>query len=184
MPDKTRKGDARTALSDRRSSPRYRTRALTDGSVVDPVGKDGKPLAKTQGSSFLGTTVNVSSGGALVRTYEALTAGQEVALVMHLPEGDLRVSATVLHVEQDAVGCRLAGVRFGVLGDEPARILSKHLKSFDSAGVPPPASSSSPKGGEESPSAGVEGGASRKSLRSVRDRAPTVFPFEGQVRKD
>ena len=182
MPDKSRKGEARTALSDRRSSPRYRTRALTDGSVVDPVGKDGKPVAKGQGSSFLGTTVNVSSGGALVRTYEALTAGQEVALVMHLPEGDLRVAATVLHVEQDAVGCRLAGVRFSALGDEPARILAKHLKSFDSSGAPTPLPTSSPKG-EESSSA-QESGAPRQSLRSVRERANTVYPFEGQVRRE
>lgn len=124
MPNKRRGDDADGR--DRRSSTRYRTRALTDGSLVDDAPKGGR--------AFLGTTVNVSSGGVLVRTYESLIAGQEVALTMHLPEGDLKVIGTVLHVEQDAVGCRLAGVRFAKLGEDQNNLLARHLQTFDPRG--------------------------------------------------
>jgi hypothetical protein len=203
MPDKT-KPEARTAVGERRSSPRYRTRALTDGSVVaTESGAKGGP-------SFLGTTVNVSSGGALVRTYEALTAGQQLTLTLHLPEGDLVVSGAVLHVEQDAVGCRLAGVRFTPLEGDAAVLLQKHLKGFDplanfgSASAKKDAAAKDKDAGKD---AGREKGASavnpapakdgpvpvfppsnepsplRKSLRSVREQSTVVFPFEGQIRR-
>ena len=145
MPNK-RRGDDADGARDRRSSTRYRTRALTDGSLVDDVPKGGR--------SFLGTTVNVSSGGALVRTYESLTAGQEVALTMHLPEGDLKAIGTVLHVEQDAVGCRLAGVRFAKLADDQNTLLLRHLRTFD------------PRGSAGAPASGGNG----KPVKSLSDR--------------
>src|SRR5262245_665728 len=187
MPDK-KSPEARTAVGERRSSPRYRTRALTDGSVV------ASEPGKKNGPSFLGTTVNVSSGGALVRTYEALTAGQQLTLTLHLPEGDLVVSGSVLHVEQDAVGCRLAGIRFTPLEGEASALLAKHLRGFDSG-----ASYATPASGESSasktrgappapnapavpPPAPGEPTPLRKSLRAMREPAPVVFPFEGKIK--
>lgn len=187
---------ARSPGRERRTGTRFRTRALTDGKIV------GEPKQIAQ--SFLGTTVNVSAGGALVRTYEALSAGQEVSLTMHLPEGDLSVQGTVLHVEQDAVGCRLAGVRFAPLGDLPASVLSRHLRAFES---PPRAAWSGPAEPEsashgrapETPSASGESAAAspppdptpavgdsplrRKSLRDLRQKTTVVFPFEGAIHR-
>jgi hypothetical protein len=182
MTNKAQKSAARTTEKDRRSSPRFRTRALTDGSVVSEAAK--RP------QSFLGTTVNVSEGGALVRTYEALAAGQEVSLKMHLPEGDLCVSGKVLHVEQDAVGCRLAGVRFGPLASEPAGLLARHLRNFLDA---PGGGGAAPSSGEPAPSAAAtpaparaavqESTAPRKSLRKLPQKTTVVFPFEGVIHR-
>ena len=61
MPDKKHNDDAAGNGRDRRTATRFRTRALTDGNFVSDTPK--------RGHSFLGTTVNVSSGGVLVRTY-------------------------------------------------------------------------------------------------------------------
>ena len=115
MPDSKR-------TTERRRGTRFRSRTLADGAVA--------ASAATPGRSFLGATVNVSKHGSLLRTYEALRAGEAVALRLHLPEGELAVDATVLHVAVDAVGCRLAGVRFGALSDAGTKLLDRHLAEF------------------------------------------------------
>ena len=183
MPDKPRKEETRFSGRDRRSSPRYRTRALTDGSVVAD--------ANGRGPSFLGTTVNISAGGVLVRTYEALTAGQDLTLTVHLPEGDLQVTGSVLHVEQDAVGCRMAGVRFGPLNDAAAAMLARHLRSFEPGGSLVPAAVAEPvaavpevHGGMSGDAASEGPGLRRKSLRETRAKTSVVFPFEGTIKSE
>jgi hypothetical protein len=185
-----RKSKSEPATNDRRAATRWRTRALTDGSFVG--GQEG-------GTAFLGTTVNVSTGGVLLRTYEALTAGQELSLTMHLPEGDLIANGTVLHVEQDPVGCRLAGVRFTALGEAQSRLLARHLQSFEPSktGSRHPTSSVEPRPATPEPAKAAAKGqvpdaasdASgysplRKAKKDDRSpRTPSAFPFEGEVRR-
>jgi hypothetical protein len=190
MPDKA-KNEPRATGADRRTSTRFRTRALTDGSVATVA-----PAANKRGTSFLGTTVNVSAGGALVRTYEALTAGQELSLTLHLPEGDLSVSGTILHVEQDAVGCRLAGVRFTNLGAAPAELLARHLSGFDphanakrprkasdARELNPAAGAPAAKAAAIDPTPTPEKGPLRRSIGDVRRQTTVVFPFDGQIHR-
>ncbi len=191
MAESRSRTDARNGTAERRHGPRFRSRQLTDGSIVGKAGAEPH--------CFLGTTVNVASGGALLRTYEPLTAGQQIELTVHLPEGDLSATGIVLHVEPDAVGCRMAGVRFVGLPAAATQLLMRHLRSFDRApkgatkpgeARPAPANSSgsdSPMTADEPPSRtgtprkSVNAGA--KTLREPRLRTTTVFPFEGQIQK-
>ncbi len=95
---------------------------------------DGLIQSSTQtGAAFLGSTVNLSLGGALVRTYETLEAGMKLALHFRLPEGDLAAVGVVQHVAVDPIGCRLAGVRFDPLPDASLTLLSAHLHSVEPA---------------------------------------------------
>ncbi len=108
-----------TRASERRGAERLRSRILADGT--------GLTLGGDEELSFLGSTIDLSATGACVRTYEALTAGQRVALRFHLPEGDLDVTAAVQHVRVDAIGCRLAGVAFTAVEGEAGNLLARHL---------------------------------------------------------
>jgi hypothetical protein len=148
-----------TANDERRTTNRYRTRALTDGDVV---------AAPSAGHAFLGSTVNVSKGGALVRTYESLELEQEVALTLHLPEGDLKVGGTVVHVRHDSVGCKLVGVKFGPLPIEAAELLGHHLETF---GEPP------------MPVKGRKGDKSASSGGPLRMRRQPTIPTDGRIQK-
>ena len=115
--DRKQRGD------NRRSSARWRSRTLADGTIRSGASSD---------DSFLGSTIDLSANGACVRTYEALTDGMRVALRLRLPEGDLETLATVTHVTLDSVGCSLAGVEFDPLSIESGALLATHL-----AGVVP-----------------------------------------------
>lgn len=106
---------------ERRRSPRVRSHSLLDGDVVD---------AKQSSSSFLGSTVDLSIGGCLIRTYEVLDPGMRVTVTLKLPEGDLRTAGTVVHQNEDAVGCRLYGVRFEPLAGDSNALLARHLSRF------------------------------------------------------
>jgi hypothetical protein len=107
----------------RRSGDRLRSHTLADCKVRDPRGKM---------SSFLGSTIDLSLGGVMVRTYEALDEGTRVVLNLRLPEGDVAASGTVVRVSVDPIGCRLAGVRFDPLVAESAKLLTAHLHAFRS----------------------------------------------------
>lgn len=117
--------DQESRVDNRRSSARWRSRALADGTIRSGALSD---------DSFLGSTIDLSANGACVRTYEALTDGMRVALRLRLPEGDIETLATVTHVTRDSVGCSLAGVRFDPLTAEGCALLATHL-----AGVVPSA---------------------------------------------
>lgn len=107
---------------DRRGETRVRSRTLANGGVAG--------TAASKGGSFLATTVNLSIGGCLIRTYEALESGMEVTLDLKLPEGDVTAPGTVAHVNEDAVGCRMVGVKFGDLPREVQARLVEHIASF------------------------------------------------------
>lgn len=109
---------------DRRRAQRVRSQSLLDG-------------ATQAASAFLGSTVDLSIGGCLVRTYESLEAGVGVTLTLKLPEGDLKTPAKVVHVKEDAIGCRLCGVQFEPLAGESHALLARHLSRFGVKVAPP-----------------------------------------------
>jgi hypothetical protein len=102
---------------DRRRAPRVRSQSFLDG-------------ATQASSAFLGSTVDLSIGGCLVLTYESLEPGAGVTLTLKLPEGDLKTPAKVVHVKEDAIGCRLCGVQFEPLASESQALLARHLSRF------------------------------------------------------
>lgn len=105
-----------------RRAPRRRAgpaRPLTDGTIAED---GGEPV-----SSFLGSTVDLSLGGACVRTYESLTAGMRLSLRFRLLDGDLSAVGEVTHVTVDPIGCRMAGVRFDALPPADHERLRVHL---------------------------------------------------------
>ena len=110
------------AHDDRRSQTRVRSRTLANGGVA------GNAVSK--GGSFLGTTVNLSIGGCLIRTYEALESGMDVTLCLKLPEGEVATPGRIVHVNEDAVGCRMVGVKFAELPGETRTRLVQHISSF------------------------------------------------------
>jgi hypothetical protein len=117
MKQEARPGDAdRTAPPERRRAPRHRSRALVDG--------------RAGGLGFLGSTVDLSLGGALIRTYEPLAVGQEAELVLRLPEGDATLAATVVRVTTDSVGCSLVAVRFATPLGAAEAPLAAHLAAY------------------------------------------------------
>jgi len=107
---------------ERRSSPRVRSTYFLSGGI------DGDPTRSS--SSFMGTTVDLSMGGCLIRTYEALERGMEVTVTLNLPEGELKARGRVVHAEEDAVGCRMCGVRFDPLAGESHALLARHLSQY------------------------------------------------------
>jgi hypothetical protein len=116
---------------ERRGQTRVRSRTFANGGVAGD--------AARKGGSFLGTTVNLSIGGCLIRTYEALESGMEVSLQFKLPEGDVVTAARIAHVNEDAVGCRMVGVQFVGLAGEARTRLVQHLSTFGvEAGAPDP----------------------------------------------
>ncbi len=115
---------------ERRVATRLRSRSLTDGRIES---------SAQSGAAFLGSTVNLSLGGTLLRTYETLEAGMKIALRFQLPEGELEACGTVQHVEIDPIGCRLAGIRFDPLPNEVLTLLSAHLHGVEPTAVSPAA---------------------------------------------
>lgn len=130
----TRKDVAKTT-TDRRMNQRLRSRTLTDGKISG--GSD-------RSDAFLGSTVDLSLGGACIRTYEQLTQGMRVALRFRLPNGDLAAMGEVTHVTVDPIGCRLAGVRFEPLAEAVREHLANHL-----ATVKPPEPKKKPEGAKD-----------------------------------
>lgn len=114
-----------TSPSEKRRESRFRSRMLLEGEV--------QRGAKEGGRSFLGSTVNVSGGGALVRTYEPLPVGTELDLKIHLPDGDFDAHARVMHARKDAIGCTLLGVRFLQAQLNARLLLEKFLHACSSA---------------------------------------------------
>ena len=110
------------AKKDRRGQARVRSRTLANGGVA------GNSVRK--GGAFLGTTVNLSVGGCLIRTYEALESGMEVTLCLKLPEGEVSTPGLVVHVNEDAVGCRMVGVKFIEISTDAQTLLVQHVSSF------------------------------------------------------
>jgi hypothetical protein len=119
MPDPKRPINGRDDPAERRGSERIRARTLADGTIASG-GAD-------HGDSFLGSTVDLSLGGACVRTYEALDTGMRVALRFRLPAGDIATVGEVTHVTVDPIGCRMAGIRFDTLPTDERTRLVEHL---------------------------------------------------------
>jgi hypothetical protein len=114
---------------DRRSQLRVRSRSLANGGIAGNAARTA--------SSFLATTVNLSIGGCLIRTYEALEPGMDVTISLKLPEGDLCTPGKIVHVNEDAVGCRMCGVRFAPLGMDSHTLLLQHIATFGGETTPP-----------------------------------------------
>ncbi len=93
-----------TAIKDRRREPRIKTTTLVKGVHGE--------VADADSTDFLGTTVNLTPRGALLRTYQPFKRGDHLRLVMRLPDGDKQVSATVRHVRPAAEGCWHVGIEF------------------------------------------------------------------------
>lgn len=119
MPHAKPRDDDHPAPAERRVGERVRARPLTDGTIAED---GGEPV-----SSFLGSTVDLSLGGACVRTYESLTAGMRLSLRFRLLDGDLSAVGEVTHVTVDPIGCRMAGVRFDALPPADHERLRVHL---------------------------------------------------------
>lgn len=115
--------------AERRHDTRVRSQYFLSGGI------DG--AAKPGSSSFLGTTVDLSMGGCLFRTYESLDLGMDVTVTLKLPEGDLNARGRIVHMKEDAVGCRVCGLRFAPLASDPRALLTRHLSRY--ASVEPPA---------------------------------------------
>ena len=113
---------------ERRSSPRVRSTYFLNGGI------DGDPSRSN--SSFMGSTVDLSIGGCLIRTYEALETGMDVTITLNLPEGELKARGRIVHAEEDAVGCRMCGVRFVPLAGDSHALLARHLAQFGVATAP------------------------------------------------
>ena len=106
--------------AERRAHRRLRSRTLADGTM--------EAAGDRAGRSFLGTTIDLSAQGALIRTYETLESGDRVRLKLHLPEGDLTVGGELRHLRVDTVGCRIAGVNFISGAESP--VLARHLAAM------------------------------------------------------
>lgn len=137
------------ADDERRRATRLRSRTLTDGRIQS---------SEQRGLAFLGSTVNLSLGGALLRTYEALEAGMKLALHFRLPEGDVEAIGTVQHVDIDPIGCRLAGVRFDPLPNDVLTLLSAHLHGVEPTAISPAAEAAKLGSGVVSVSGRIQGG--------------------------
>jgi len=125
-------GAAKTpGRNERRTQLRVRSRSLANGGIAGD--------ATRKAAAFLGTTINLSSGGCLIRTYEALESGMTVTITLRLPEGELGVQGTVVHVNEDAVGCKMVGVRFTPLPPDAHTMLVQHIASFGVDSTPDPA---------------------------------------------
>jgi c-di-GMP-binding flagellar brake protein YcgR len=129
---------------ERRGSPRVRSTYFLNGGI------EGDPTRSS--SSFMGTTVDLSMGGCLIRTYEALERGMDVTVTLNLPEGDLKARGRIVHAEEDAVGCRMCGVRFVPLAGESHSLLARHLSQFGVTTTPAKGSAKTPKVDGRSPS--------------------------------
>jgi c-di-GMP-binding flagellar brake protein YcgR len=123
--------DKRSAVPDapggveRRRETRFRSQSLLNGGVAG--------AAKSGPASFLGTTVDLSMGGCLFRTYETLDLGMDVTVTLKLPEGDLETPGRIVHVNEDAVGCRMCGLRFEPLAADSRALLARHISRFAAA---------------------------------------------------
>jgi hypothetical protein len=142
---------------ERRTQQRVRARTFAKGGIAGD--------ATRKAAAFLCTTINLSVGGCLIRTYEAIESGMTVTLALKLPEGDISVQGMIVHVNEDAIGCKMGGVRFAPLDADAHTKIIQHIASY---GVDEDAPA------EEAP--GAKGG-------GAPERASRKFVVEGRIHR-
>jgi hypothetical protein len=60
----------------------------------------------------------------------------DVTISLKLPEGELCTPGKIVHVNEDAVGCRMCGVRFAPLGPATHTLLLQHMATFGGEAAP------------------------------------------------